>query len=149
MLIFVVVAAVAIVGVDGAIVSTVKVKAEDVSETLAALSVATAVIEQLPSPRGVVRARENLPSAPAVTVPSVAPLSEITTELPASAVPAMVGLLVLSKADDKAVRTGFAVAVSTVRATAVEAGDAFPAASVAVTVRLWAPSASAVVRAML
>jgi len=149
LLMFVVVEAVARVGVEGAVVSTVKVNAEDVSETFNALSVATAVIERLPSLRPVVSARENLPSAPAVTVPSVAPLSEITTELPASAVPVMVGLLMLSKADDKAVRTGFAVVVSTVSETGAEAGDAFPAASVAVTVRLCAPSPRGIEGVML
>ena len=45
LLILVVEATVASVGVDGAVVSTVKANAEDVSETFPALSVATTVIE--------------------------------------------------------------------------------------------------------
>ncbi|NKA72185.1 hypothetical protein GO284_01111 [Ralstonia solanacearum] len=145
-------------GASGTETSTVSVKAEVAVLTLPAASVAVAVRLWLPSASAVVGVKDQLPEASAVVVPSSVVPSRMLMVLLASAVPASVGVgsFVLppevsvpvtgATASVTALMTGVAgAAVSTVRVNAEVAALTLPAASVAVAVRLWLPSVSAVV----
>ena len=75
-----------------------------------------------------------MPSA--VAVPrEVSPLNNVTV-LPISAVPCIKGVLSFVKSVVVVITGASGAAVSIVNASAVEADEVFPAASVAVTVRL-------------
>ncbi|TYZ39106.1 hypothetical protein C2U34_26240, partial [Ralstonia solanacearum] len=112
----------------------------------------------LPSASAVVGVKDQLPEASVVVVPSSVVPSKMLMVLLASAMPASAGVasLVLPPEVSAPVTgatlsvtllmTGVAgAAVSTVRVNAEVAVLTLPAASVAVAVRLWLPSASAVV----
>ena len=70
--------------------------------------------------------------------------SRIVTVLLASAVPAIVGLLLFVEADVVVIAGAVGTVVSTVSVIAVEAADTLPAASVALAVIEWAASLKAV-----
>ncbi len=125
--------------------------------TLPAASVAVTVRLWLPSVRAV-GVKVQLPEASAVVVPSSVVPSKTLMVLLASAVPVSVGVasLVLPPAvmapitgatlSVMVLMTGVAgAAVSTVSANAELVALTLPVASVAVAVRLWLPSASAMI----
>ena len=88
--------------------------------------------------------RLQAPSGPAVAAPKTAVPSYTVTVLPFSAVPTIVGLVLLVGALN-VVTTGLSGAlVSTVTVIADEASDTFPTASFAVAVMVCAPKAKAV-----
>ena len=74
-----------------------------------------------------------LPSASAVAIPrEVSPLNN-STVLPASAVPTIVGVLMLVNNVSVVITGASGAVVSIVKSSAVEADEVFPAASVAIT----------------
>ena len=78
---------------------------------------------------------EKAPSDPAVAVPSeIFPLNNVTV-LPTSAVPAITGVLILVNAVSVVITGASGAVVSIVNASAVDADEVFPAASVAVDVK--------------
>ena len=74
----------------------------------------------------------------AVIVPSVVDPSRIVTVLLASAVPAIVGLVLLVDADFVVITGAVGAVVSTVSVMADDDADTLPAASLALTVIVWA-----------
>ena len=141
-----------ITGVAGAEVSTVTPSAPLSTPLLPAASVACAVKLCAPSPNAAV-VKLHVPAPVAVTVPSDTPPSKTSIAAPASAVPLRVSVLpaVMPSpptpvSEAKPVMTGAAgAAVSTVTTRAGEAALTLPAASVAVALKLCAPSARAAV----
>jgi hypothetical protein len=88
---------------------------------------------------------DDAPVEEAVAVPSVVVPSRMVTVLSASAVPAIVGL-VLFVEEVRVVRIGLTGAVrSTVTVIGAEAADILPAASLDLAVMIWAAAVSAVV----
>ena len=136
------------------VVSTSTLSAVESALALPAVSVEVAVRLCVPS-CNVERATDQSPLPSAVTEPTLPSRSLVRAiDVLASAVPDTVGvvaLVVSSVAEDPvsepAARSGVDVVdgavTSTVTLNAVDAELAFPAASVAVAVRLWAPSESA------
>ena len=68
----------------------------------------------------------------------------MVTVLPFSAVPEIAGLVLLVDADTVAITGATGATVSTVKVIAVDAGEIFPAASVALAVMVWTASFKAV-----
>lgn len=137
----------------GAVVSKVRLNAEEAEETLPAVSVAVAVRLWLPTVKALPGVKLQLPEPSAVTVPKVPSTLEITVTVAlASEVPVRVGVvslvmlsvfeLPLSLAALKSGVVGADGAlVSTVTANTEDADEALPATSVAVAVTLWLPAA--------
>ena len=76
-----------------------------------------------------------MPSTSAVAVPSVLSPSSNVTVVPGADVPAIVGVLLFVKSVVVVIKGAAGAVVSIVNASAVEADEVFPAASVAVTVK--------------
>src|SRR5580765_6432090 len=135
-------------GAVGALVSTVMVTGADGGETFPAGSVWVAVSVVSPCGSGVVGVTDQVPPAPTVVVPMVAPVPSLTvTVAPGSPVPLMVGVVSLvDEPSTGAVITGAAGAVvSTVKLTGADGGETFPAGSVWVAVSVVVPCGSGVV----
>ena len=132
-------------GALGAAVSTVMLTALEAPEVLLAASVAVVVIECLPSLRALLGVKLQLPELLAVVVPNELAPSKTVTVLLASAVPLMVGLLllVLLPLVGLLMLGALGAAVSTVMLTALEALEVLPAASLALAVIECVPSLKA------
>jgi len=83
-------------GAAGATVSTTKVRTGEEALVLPAASVAVALTVCVPWASGVADVKLQSPEALAVTVPPTPPSTLTSTMLPASAVPAMTGIVVLT-----------------------------------------------------
>ena len=77
---------------------------------------------------------EKLPSLAAITVPRTLFPFRSSTLLPASAVPSIVGVLILVKAISVVINGAAGAVVSIVIGSPVDGTEVFPASSVAVTV---------------
>ena len=77
---------------------------------------------------------ENVPLSAAITVPRESLPLNSSTVLPASAVPSIVGVLILVKAISVVITGTAGAVVSIVIGSPVDGSDIFPASSVAVTV---------------
>src|SRR5439155_1255560 len=141
-------------GAAGALVSIVMLRAPEAPDTLPAASVALAVILCVPVVRAVLRViPAALAYAAAVPLPTWTPSLKSVTVLPVSAVPVKAGVVLLvmlsvlelpvSVAAVISGVAGAAAVVSMVMLRPPEAADTFPAASVALAVMLYVPSASA------
>jgi hypothetical protein len=133
-------------GALGAAVSTVMLTALEALEVLPAASLALAVIECVPSLRAALGVKLQSPELLAVAVPNELAPSKTVTVLLASAVPLMVGLLllVLLPLVGLLMLGALGAAVSTMMLTALEAVEVLLAASVAVAVIECVPSLKAV-----
>jgi hypothetical protein len=136
-----------ITGAAGAVVSTVNVSGADAGDSFPAAAVAVAVAVCGPSLSGAAGVNAHAPELWACAVPATDPSIVTVTVESGSAVPEIAG--VVSFVDEPfagAVITGASGAVvSTVKESGVDAGDTFPAASVAVAVAECGPSPSGVV----
>ena len=142
----------ATVGAPGATVSTVTFSAAEAVLMLPAASIALLVKAWLPS-ASVAVAKVQAPLPLAVAVPIWVAPSNTSTVLPAAAVPARVMWLALVmpspavplSGENEATVGAPGATVSTVTFSAAEAALMLPAASIALAVKAWLPSASVAV----
>lgn len=133
-------------GVAG-VPATVKGRAGVVIDTLPAASVARAVVVCAPGASGWVTGQLHAPCALATTSHTTWPSTRTVTVLPASAVPVMVGVELVTWSTVGLVMTGSGGAIeSTVKGTPVDDG-LVPSPVVAVAVTVCGPSVSGVVGA--
>src|SRR5690348_5890234 len=146
------IASLAMLGAIGATVSTVALRAAEAAPVLPATSVAVAVRLWAPLASAAV-VYVQAPVLLAVALPSSGTPSKTLTVLLASAVPVSVrvlSLVMLSpttplSVENEVMLGAIGATVSTVTQIGRAAGTVWPATSVAVAVRLWAPLASAAV----
>jgi hypothetical protein len=115
-------------------------------DVLPAASVLVAVNVCAPPPSGVVGVNVHWPVPSAVAVPMATPSTRTVTVLLGSAVPAMVGVVdVLSPFAGPVMMGAVGAVVSMMKVLVFDTIDVLPAASAAVALTEWLPSASGVV----